>query len=477
MLSGLLHPESYSTIIVLFPRLLGLIYFCAIGAFWFQMRGLLGSNGILPIQTFLKRMDIRYLRLKKYYYIPTLFWINSSDFALMGVVVLGVICSIVLMLGFYPALMLLLLYILHLSIVSAGQDFLAFGWEGLLLEITVHAFLMSLTPIPNLAVWISINFLLFRFHIQAGLVKLQSRDYAWRDLTAIGYHYQSQPLPVALAWYAYKLPLWFQKFSTFMMFVTELVIPFGIFGSDTVRAMTFVALFGLQFLIWLTGNFSYLNHLTAVLCTILLSDRILGISLIAPSPDTSFSILNIFLTGCGIALLTLQVIRMWGQLWPHPKLSQILQTIAPFHLVNRYGIFAMMTKDRYEIVIEGSEDGQIWKEYLFKYKPSEITRRPRRISPYQPRIDWQVWFLPFSDFEVEEWFQNFLAHLLKGTPEVLKLLRLNPFPDKPPQYLIVSLYDYKFSSFEEKRAYGWWWKRELVGRYTPRLSLKTHSDA
>lgn len=475
MFSSLLHPEAYSTIAVLFPRLLGLIYLFAIGAFLFQIKGLIGSQGILPVDHFFNQIKVRYSVWERLYYLPSVFWLNSSNRTLVGVVILGILCSMLLMLGFYIPLMLLLLYIFFLSIVSAGQDFLSFGWEGLLLETTAHAFLMSLTPIPNVAVWISVNLLLFRFYLQAGLVKLQSRDPVWRNLTALAYHYQTQPLPVALAWYAHKLPLWFQKGSTLIMFIIEMVAPFGIFGSDTVRAYTFVGIFGLQYLIWLTGNFSYLNYLTAVLSVILLSDRILGVTLIpANAFSLSFSWFDIVITFFGLFLATLQIFRLWHQLWPNTFMGTILQVIAPFHLVNRYGIFAMMTKDRFEVVIQGSQDGQHWEEYLFKYKPSEIDRRPRRIAPYQPRIDWQVWFLPFTGFEYEVWFQQFLYHLLKGTPDVLNLLRFNPFPDHPPKYVRTLLYEYTFSSPEEKREHGWWWHRVLVGYYSPTLSLKNH---
>lgn len=465
----MLDPASYSSASVLFVRLLGLIYLFAFGAFLFQIRGLIGVNGILPLKTYLNFLAT-YHPKKKFFYAPTILWMSQSNFALMGLVVAGCLISICLMAGLFPALCLLSLYLLYLSLVSAGQDFLGFGWEGFLLEITAHAFFISLTTVPCLMIWWSLNFLLFRFHLQAGAVKLQSCDPSWKDLTAIAYHYQSQPLPNSVAWYAHKLPLWFQKFSVYAMFFIEMVVPFGIFLSADIRFATFIALVGLQYGIWLTGNFSFLNYLTAVLCIILLSNDILSPLMTAPQDLTPSIYLVSFINSGGFFLLGIQCLRLWHNFFGGKILERFFYWISPFHLANRYGIFAVMTRERYEVVIEGSEDGQHWKEYLFRYKPSEVTRRPRRIAPYQPRIDWQAWFLPFSDY-TEKWFQNFLVHLLKGTPDVLSLLRENPFSQAPPRYIRSLIYEYTFTSVEEKRKNGAWWKRSLIGEFSPTLYL------
>lgn len=467
-------PESYTIIAEWFPRLLGFIYFFAFGAFLFQIKGLIGEKGILPLKEYLDFISSYYPK-KKYYILPTVFWLDSSNRSLMLVTAAGTLFSIFLLLGFLPSLMLILLYILYLSIVSAGQDFLSFGWEGFLLEITIHAFFLSLTPIPNIMVWISINFLLFRFHFQAGVVKILSRDLTWSNLTALAYHYQTQPLPVALAWYFYKLPLWFHKQSCLLMFFIELVVPFGIFLGEEVRLGVFCLFFGLQFFIWISGNYSYLNHLTVVFSTILLNNAVItyffGIVPVEAYPTPLW--LEIILTMIGSVLLALQVIRITQMFIPIHLFEKMISYTSFFHLANRYGIFAVMTTKRYEIVVEGSEDGKDWKEYTFRYKPSEIDRRPRRISPFQPRIDWQAWFLPFTNFQSERWFQSFLYHLLSGTPDVLKLLRGNPFPTKPPKYIRAVAYDYEYSTHEEKKENGWWWHRRYLGYYSPVLSLKS----
>jgi hypothetical protein len=459
--------ELYTIAAHLVPRALGAIYFVVFLPFLFQIRGLIGKNGILPVADFLGRIRL-FCGKKSYVVAPTLFWISCSDAALLTVVALGMLCSLLLVFGFAPSLMLFLLYFLYLSIISVGQDFLSFGWELFLQEITLNCFFLSLTREPNLLVWISCNLLLFRFHFQAGAVKLQSKDIHWKDLSAIWYHYQSQPLPNTTAWYVYKLPLWFHKLSTLFMFIAELVVPFAIFFTEDMRLCTFVVLAGLQLMIWATGNFSYLNHLTLVLCLILVSNSVfehIGISSVNQGED------HWFLWVVGVLLITLQLIRLYDHFRPKKVFRALFAILSPFHIVNRYGIFAVMTCTRYEIVIEGSHDGVVWKEYLFRYKPSEIDRRPRRISPYQPRLDWQAWFLPFTSFAREPWFQSFLVHLLKGTKEVAILLRHNPFADTPPRFVRALCYIYEYTSFEEKKKSGNWWKRRLVGRYSPELQL------
>jgi len=466
--------EAYTLTAFLFPRLLGMIYFFAFGAFIFQIKGLIGENGILPAGPFFKEVSRLFKgKKRRFLYYPSLFWLNQSNQALMGVILAGTLLSIGLMCGFYPCLLLILLYVLYLSVVTAGQDFLGYGWEGLLLETTLQGILISMTPIPNIMVWISTNLLVLRFHVQAGLVKLQSHDRTWKDWTAIAYHYQTQPLPNTIAWYFHKLPLSFHKFSCAMMFATEIFIPFGILLTQEIRLGVFAALFGLQFLIWFTGNFSFLNHLTAVMTTLLLNNALLSLFITPDISATPTSLyLDIFLTIAGTALASLQVMRLWHNCFPNRLFRWILDRAAIYHIANRYGIFAVMTTTRYEIVIEGSADGIEWKEYLFKWKPSETSRRPRRIAPYQPRIDWQAWFLPFCGWQSANWLQNFFTHLLLGTPDVLKLLRGNPFEKYPPKFVRAVMYEYVFSSFEEKKRYGWWWKRKYVGNYSPEFSSK-----
>lgn len=468
-MSDLFNPSSYSIIAQFFPRLLGFIYFIVFWAFLFQIKGLIGSNGILPVQHYLSLMK-KTLGKRRFYYIPSIFWLKASDNALVAAVAIGIMVSLLLMLNLCPPVCLIVLYILQLSIVSTGQDFLGFGWEMFLLEITCNAFFLSLSPTPNPLIWISLNLLLFRVHFEGGASKIRSHDQTWRTLTTLAYHYQTQPLPNTFAWYAHHLPLWFHKLSAAWLFFVELIAPFGIFGPQEVRLIVFFCFFSLQFFIWLTGNYSYLNYLTAVLSSILISNTYLQPLLGSmPTPEPVHPLLSIFLYLAGAGLIFLQLACLRNYFKPSKILKKILQWTAPFHLTNRHGIFAVMTTKRIEVIIEGSSDEVHWHEYLFKFKPSEIQRRPRRVAPYQPRLDWMAWFLPFSRFESEEWFQRFLFQLLNGSPEVIKLLRYNPFQDQPPRYIRALLYEYQFSEPQLKKETGCWWTRRCIGNYTPIL--------
>ena len=465
-------PVDYTIAIQLFFKFLGVVYFFAFAAFIPQIKGLIGSNGILPASLYLD--NLRHLGTKRFYYIPTLFWLNASDLALVSTTIVGTLLSILLILGIYPAFTLFLLYCLYFSIVSVGQDFLSFGWESLLLEITLNAFFLSLTSSPNIYIWISINLLLFRFHIQAGAIKILNGDINWRNLTATSYHYHTQPLPNTIAWYIHKFPLWFHKMGVLVTYFIELVIPFLLFfDSEWIRLIVYFSFVGLQFLIWFTGNFSFLNHLTVTLCTILIGNSFLSPYLNPPALDPSSLIISIPLSLIGLLLIAIHVMNLWNYFLPTKRYFKTVQKwIAPLHLTNRFGIFASMTTKRYEVIIEGSDDAQNWKEYCFKYKPSELDRRPRWVAPFQPRIDWQAWFLPFSPSNNKIWFQNFLMRLLLGQPEVLKLLRVNPFPNKPPKYIRAQLYDYEYTDRVTKKKTGCWWNRKLIRAYTPTYSLK-----
>ncbi len=224
-------PENSHIIIHYFPQLLGIIYLFLFWPFLFQMKGLFGENGILPISLYLEHIRSRVGR-KSYYYLPTLFWLGSSETAVMALPIAGTILSILLICGVYPVILLPILIILHLSLTTAGQEFLSFGWESFFLEISFYTFLLILTPSPNLTIWWCLSLLLFRFHFEGGISKLLTRDVNWRNLTALDYHYFTQPLPNTQAWFFHKLPMWLQKFSCLMMFIIEIIVPLCIGRSS-----------------------------------------------------------------------------------------------------------------------------------------------------------------------------------------------------------------------------------------------------
>lgn len=468
-----LDPSSYSIAINLFIRLLGAIYIIVYLPFLFEIKGLIGKKGILPIEDYLQAYK-NHLGKRRFYYFPTLLWLKASDRALLALVWSGLVLGVLLMFGVFPPIVLLLLYIVHLSVTTAGQEFLSFGWETFLMELTLGAFFLVAAAPLNLFAWINLNLLLLRFYFQAGASKLWSHDKNWRNLTALSYHYLTQPLPNTTAWYFHKLPMWFHKLSVLIMFYAEMLVPFGIFAPPEIRLLVFFQLVGLQVSIWFTGNFSYLNHLTVVATTILLHNSYLEpflgpVPIAEPSPILWQAIISLFAFG----LLVLQIISFLEPFFPKPTFRRLLALFGPFHIVYPHGIFAVMTTKRYEIIVEGSMDGEHWQEYHFFFKPGDLSWRPRRVAPYQPRLDWQAWFLPFSSFYGERWFQQFLIRLLEGSPPVLKLLKHNPFPEKPPHYIRALMYDYEFTTFKEKAETGNWWKRTLVGQYAPTSLLKS----
>lgn len=469
-------PSAYSTAINLCIRCLGAIYVIAYFPFLFQIRGLIGIKGILPAKGYLEAARKHYGH-SIYYKLPNFFWWSVSDTALIGLIWAGIFLGMLLACGYLSALVLILLFFIHLNLVTIGQDFLSFGWESFLMELTVGAALLIATVPYNLFAWVGFNFLLFRFFVEAGASKLLSGDENWRNLTATSFHYLTQPLPNTWAWYMHKLPMWFHKFSCGGTLFIELIIPFAIFLQAEMRLMAFFALFLLQFAFWFAGNLSYLNYLSIVATLPLIHNDYLAALFHVEGfvGEPSSTIWYACISVLAIAYLLMQVAAFCFMFTHSPWLYRILAVIRPFHIATPHGIFAVMTTRRLEIIVEGSHDGLHWQTYEFRYKPGNMARRPRRIAPYQPRLDWQAWFLPFAPFEQQEWFQLFLVRLLQGSREVSYLLKVNPFLVQPPAYVRALLYDYEFTSWQEKKVSGNYWKRKLIGTYCPPIKL-TASD-
>ncbi|MGH7441693.1 MAG: lipase maturation factor family protein, partial [bacterium] len=325
--------------------------------------------------------------------------------------------------------------------------------------------------------------LLFRLIFGSGLVKLGSGDPNWRNLSALSYHYWTQPLPLWTSWYAAKLPLWFQRLSCLGVFLVELGAPVLLLFRAT-RKTALAAIIGFMFLIACTGNYCFFNLLTVLLCLLQLEDRDwplrLRTRLVAqssPVSEVNRPTLHIglwpTLPAAVLALLTVAPFAAQCGLnpaWP-TWLTNLEDTVAPLRSANTYGLFAVMTTQRREISLEGSDDGKIWKEYGFKWKPGDPWKRPGLVAPFQPRLDWQLWFAALGDREENPWFDSLCLRLLQGSPAVLALLGTNPFPQRPPRYLRARLYDYRFTDFSTRRATGAWWKRTLSGNYLPAVSL------
>ena len=321
----------------------------------------------------------------------------------------------------------------------------------------------------------------------SGCVKLFSGDPNWRNLTALTFHYQTQPLPTWIGWYANQLPLWFQKASCVGMFAIELGAPWLIFAPRRIRFCGGAAIAFLQILILLTGNYTFFNLLTLALCLLLLDDFILvrWIPLkLWPSSDSVtrhlplvtrwrwFRFITVPLAVLVAILYLFQVCLTFGArpAWFYP-VAVADAWLEPFRTFSGYGLFAVMTTERREIVVEGSNDGVKWLPYEFKYKPGDVNRHPAFVAPFQPRLDWQMWFAALGDYRQNPWFVAFCLRLLQGSPDVLALLETNPFPNHPPRYLRAEFYDYRFTTLAGRRATGAWWKREPLGDYLPAISL------
>jgi predicted DCC family thiol-disulfide oxidoreductase YuxK len=471
------EPPQYDLVAPLFLRLLGLIFLAAFTSFGVQALGLIGSHGILPLADLVGAIGSR-AGAERFYLMPMVFWWNTGDLAIQAVCWCGAGLSLLLMFNRLARASLFLLYVLYLSLLYGGQDFMTFQWDTFLLETGFLALLLSFAPAAGL--WL-LRWLLFRFMFMSGMVKLLSGDPNWWDLSALSYHFFTQPLPTPLAWYAAQLPPSVLKAATGGMFVVELFLPFLIFFP---RRLRFAGAFGillLQGCILITGNYNWFNLQTMLLCLLLFDDAALRkilpqhLRLLAAGPRPTLRPEARFLVGALALLIVLSSLVQLDQRFggrPPAAAQAVDRLIEPLHIVNAYGLFAVMTTERDEIVIEGSYNGVDWREYEFRYKPGDVSRRPPWNIPHQPRLDWQMWFAALDDPRRLRWFPRFLEKLLLNEPAVTDLLETNPFKDRPPKYLRAQFYDYRYARRTE-RGNGRWWERKPLGLYFPVVQLKS----
>jgi predicted DCC family thiol-disulfide oxidoreductase YuxK len=471
------EPTRYDLVSWLFLRGLGLIYLVAFISFGTQAMGLIGAQGILPLAGFVGALN-SHLGTQRYWLLPMVFWLSTGDLAIKAVCWTGVALSLLLTFNLLPRFSLFVLYVFYLSLMAAGQTFMGYQWDAFLVETGFLALLLSIATRPG--IWL-LRWLLFRFIFMSGAVKLLSGDPAWANLSALSYHFLTQPLPTPLAWYAARLPSRALAFATGATLFIEVILPLLIFCP---RRLRFVAAFGillLQTCIALTGNYNFFNLQTMLLCLVLFDDAAVrsvlpesAAQLLSPRvrenhPGRYISLLVAGIAGLIVLCSLTQMTLRFGRGAPAVALA-IDQAIAPLGIVNTYGLFAVMTTKRDEIVIEGSDDGVHWKEYAFKYKPGDVRRPPPWSLPFQPRLDWQMWFASLASPMELPWFTDFVRRLLENSPPVLGLMETNPFPGKPPVYVRAEFYDYTFSSPAQK-AKGIWWDRKLLGLYYPAVSL------
>ena len=510
------RPPTYFWARRWFLRMLGLIYLIAFVSLWVQVDGLVGSNGMSPVGRFLPAVR-QQLGPDAYFLLPTLCWFDSSNAFLHFLCGGGVVLSLLLIFGIAPALLLATLFVFYLSLAIAGQVFLNFQWDVLLLETGfLSIFLAPWRLWPRDLIWwpgaappvtaapvsraglFLLKFLLFKLMLMSGVVKLTSGDdswgwlnqsFHWSALTALDYHYWSQPLPTVFAWWADKSPEWFKHFSVAFCLAVEIIVPFFIWAPRRPRLIAAGLMIFLQIIIALTGNYCFFNLLTIALCLLLIDDAAIGTSrrdIPAPingAPNASPARIGRALSKqlCRYAALAVIVVTVPINTWlifsafkpqsrPPGWLAKFYEQLEAFRIVNGYGLFRVMTKDRGEIVIEGSTDGVEWLPYEFKWKPGNVKRAPGWCAPHQPRLDWQMWFAALDAPEQNPWLVGLIVRLLEGSRDVTGLLAHDPFPDKPPHYIRAMFYRYRFTTPEERRQTGAWWQRQELREYLPTIS-------
>jgi hypothetical protein len=456
----------------LFFRLLGLVYFCAFGSLALQIAGLVGPQGILPA--------------------------GLGDAALRALCLGGAALSAALVLGILPIVTTSLLWAGYLWLSNLCGEFLWYQWDALLLEAGLLAILIApptlrdrasaATDPPRIAVWL-MWWLTFRLMLGSGAVKLASGDPTWHDLTALTFHYETQPIPNPIAYYAHHLPAGVNKAATATTLAIELIAPFMILGPRRLKIVAAAMFVGLQAVIALTGNFAFFNLLSAALCVFLVDDDAWGETnrYVASAPRRAVAddgsgparagrhMANVIAMAAAVVIVPVSLLTFAssvGVLLPGWQIVvPVADLTAPLRSVNSYGLFAVMTTTRPEIVVEGSDDGRTWTPYEFKYKPGDLKRRPPWVAPHQPRLDWQMWFAALGRYEENAWFRAFCVRLLEASPAVLALLEHDPFDGRRPRYVRGMLYRYRFAPRDAHRDEGLWWTRERLGEYSPPMSL------
>ncbi len=474
--------------------MLGLIYASAFISLLFQIRGLIGHAGILPADRYLAAVAQTYGPLARLWFAPTLFWMGSGPHLLMGVCWAGLAASVLLFCNVWPRGMLVACFVCFLSFVAAAQDFSSYQSDGMLLEAGFLSLffapagwrpgLGAASP-PSRASLFLLQWEWFRIYFESGLVKLLSGDPQWRHLTAMDEYYQNGPLPTWIGWYVEHLPHWFHAATAFSTLAMELVIVWMIFLPRRWRVICFLIVTPWEVGVIFTANYTFLNYLVLALGFLLLDDRFFDWFPFVrsgwaeekkhaePVRWQAWRAFRLAASAVVLSLLgyvtTVELASMvFGRL---PLPMQPVTMLEPFRIANQYGLFAVMTRGRYEIEFQGSRDGQTWVAYPFRFKPQELHKAPGIYAPYQPRFEWNLWFASLGP-----WQQNLLVprteeRLLTNDRDVLALFAGNPFAAEPPKQVRAVLWQYWFTTEREKHQTGNWWRRNLLGVYAPVLEL------
>ena len=477
----------------IFLRALAAIYFSAFYSLLFQIKGLMGPQGILPAQDYLAAIAQSYSDAR-YLYAPSVFWLSASSAALMSVMGIGLAAAVAAFFNLWPRLCFFVCFVCFLSFVSTASVFSNYQSDGMLLEAGFIALFFAPSGIwpglgadspPSRASLFLLLWEWFRIYFESGVVKLLSGDVEWRNLTAMDEYYQNGPLPTWIGWYVEHLPHWFHAASAGGTLVLELGIVCMLFFPRRVRLICFFIVTPWEIGVILTANYTFLNYLVLSLGILLLDDRALRWLVpqrfrLTEDGETVRPALRglrgaFTSLGVGVAALmltwvgydtTAELLAM-AQI---PLPAGPVEILEPFRIANQYGLFANMTRGRYEIEFQGSMDGNTWVPYLFRYKPQALNEAPGIYAPYQPRFEWNLWFASLGDWEQNDMVPLTEEKLLANDPDVLALFKGNPFEKTPPLQVRAVLWQYWFTSMDEKRRTGNWWRRELLGVYAPVLA-------
>ncbi len=469
--------NGYKLVSALFLRALAVIYCIAFFTLTFQISGLAGEQGILPLAQWIEKA-LQTMGWQAFVFHPMLFWFGSNDWLLQAATWLGCGLSLLLFLNIWPRAVLIALFVLYLSLVTAGGTFMNFQWDGLLLEAGFLA--IFLRPDSRVLIFL-MRWLLFRLRFMSGISKIVMGDPAWTGFTALLFYFETQPLPHVGSWYFHNLPQWLLIAATVLVLIIEIVVPFMMFMSRRYRFFAAWVTIIMQLLIIASSNHNWFNLLTLALCLFLFDDKALRRVVPAAAErwltmtwhdrlqhrQQPWSVLASYLlasviVGTGLFSIHRMVTRQSLGVWP----DQLVDVLQQWHIVNAFHVFPTMTTQLIELKIEGSNDGIHWKRYRFKYRPDALDQRPQIVLPHHPRLDWMMWFVPFHP-RFLDWFDDFLLSLLQGRPPVLALLADNPFPDAPPNRLRVRAYHYRFTTPQQRELSGHWWQRQDLGIFKP----------
>ena len=505
----------------LFLRALGCIYFSAFFSLIFQIRGLIGPDGILPADQYLQAVAHSLGHARGLWFAPTLLWLSSGSHMLTGLCWVGMAASLLLAINIWPRGMLFACFVCFLSFVGAAQDFAGYQSDGMLLEagfislfFSPAGFRPGLGPAspPTRASLFLLQWEWFRIYFESGVAKIAGGDPQWRNFTAMDEYYQNGPLPTWIGWYVQHLPHWFHAAAVGATLGLELGLVWMLFLPRRWRIVCFLIVTPWELGVILTANYTFLNYLVLALGFLLLDDRFVagilpqrwrelpvfrslgGTKDELPAAETGearagweasphvlasnwrdaplrwFRIVKISTMRIALGwIFYVSTVELIWMFLPVPLPVLPVAAIEPFRIANRYGLFGIMTRGRYEIEFQGSQDGTNWVAYPFRYKPQDLTTPPGIYAPYQPRFDWNLWFASLGSWQEYPIVLRTEIRLLSNDADVLNLFRDNPFPNAPPRQMRAVIWQYWFTTMQEKRTQGVWWRREFLGLYAPRI--------